>query len=190
MVVHLGPLVPCSVSTTPNIAPAAAPPARTGASVLNLKAPTLVDCAHGQGDDGSQKGCYIPPHLRNRPPGRPSCRCTRVWIHRRRRAAVSPSATAGRWSADCVISINEVLLATDVLMPRPADGTPSSEGSPAQAMPLPLLVPGDGMRVDQERRLADRRSVIRAATVAAVVVDLIGGRGMSHDLVVGLYTLT
>jgi len=57
-------------------------------------------------------------------------------------------------------------------------------------MPLPLLVHGDGMRVDKERRLADRRSASRAATVVVVVVDLIGGRGMSHDLVVGLYILT
>jgi len=58
-------------------------------------------------------------------------------------------------------------------------------------MPLPLLVHGDGMRVDQERRLADRRSAVRAASVVVVVVvDLIGGRGMSHDLVVGLSTMT
>jgi len=56
-------------------------------------------------------------------------------------------------------------------------------------MPLPLLVHGDGMRVDQEPRLADRRSAIRAATVAVVVVDLIGGKGMSLDPIVGLSTL-
>jgi len=60
MVDHLGPLVPCSESTTPNIAPAAAPPARTGASDLNPNAPTFVGSAHGQGDDGSNKVRYIP----------------------------------------------------------------------------------------------------------------------------------
>jgi len=88
---------------TPNIAPAAAPPARTGASDLNPNASAFLDSVHCQGDDGSLKCAIFPPHLRTRPPGRPSCRCTRVWIHRRRRAALSPSATAGLWPAECVV---------------------------------------------------------------------------------------
>jgi len=53
MVDDLGPLVPCSVSTTPSIAPAAAPPARTGASDLNPNAPAFLGSVDGQGDDGS-----------------------------------------------------------------------------------------------------------------------------------------
>jgi len=60
MAVHLGPLVPCSVSTTPNIAPAAAPPARTGASDLNPNASAFEGSVHGQVDDGSQTVRYIP----------------------------------------------------------------------------------------------------------------------------------
>jgi len=78
MVVHLGPVVPCSVSTTPNIAPAAAPPARTGASDLNPNALAFVDSVHGQVDDGSQKVRYILPQLENspaRPPQLPLHTC-------------------------------------------------------------------------------------------------------------------
>jgi len=103
------------MSTTPNIALAAAPPARTGASDLNPNALALVGCVHGQSDDGLQKVRHMSP-------------LTRLPLHTcldPPEAARSPfSISISRALAGQMRRSIDAVLATGVLMPRPADGTP------------------------------------------------------------------